>query len=225
MTTMTAAPTVSRNRGFGPAAPWGKRRSRSFINADLLDARIGRVLADWEDTKPVDKPSVEEAQTVHVVREYPHTAVDAVEFIRDVLGVTQDAVLAAVSIAERTYFGWKSRPGTRPRVSTQGKLWLMVEALHGLEPLRPSLAAWFQATPEAQRAFAAGDVSRFQLLELQDSTFDRPDLVPDARLFGDRTDPAGADSGDSEPFVLAKPTHRVRTTPKAVVPPRGASIE
>lgn len=226
MAVMTVAPTVGRRTNRGTPAQWRKRRSRSYINRDFLDPRIGDVLEVWEGP-PATADAVPQLRIVAapMVREYPQTAVDAVEFIRDLLDVSQDAVLASVGIQERTYFGWKSNRASRPRVSSLGKLWLMVEALFGLEPHRPNLAAWFHSTPEAQRAFASGDVSRLQLLELQAAAVGRPELLPDVRLFGDPGDPTAVGESVVESVRPARPAVRKRTTPTSKVPPRPVPSE
>lgn len=222
MTTMTVSPSSALPSSFGFVAALFKHRSSSRINYDVLNPRVRNVLTDWDasEASAVRSKKIKETSS----RKYPETSVDAVEFIRDALGVSQDAVLQSVGIAERTFFGWKSRPDTRPRVGTQGRLWLTVEALYGLESHHLNLAAWFHATPEAQDAFYNGDVGKFQLLELRSAPRPAADLVPEALFFGDFTDPTVSDNV-SETHPIPRPTLRARVTPRVALPLRGTFSE
>lgn len=59
--------------------------------------------------------------------------VEAFERIRAELGLTQREMFSATGIKKRTYHSWKRKPlGTRPRVSSQGRFWRLVDAVEDL---------------------------------------------------------------------------------------------
>jgi hypothetical protein len=96
---------------------------------------------------------------------YPTSAVDAVDFIRDLLMISRTAVLEALSISEKSFHNWV-RYGHRPRPSSIGSLWPMTEALFRLAEGHPNLAAWFHSDQVAQEAFQDADVNALALAEL-----------------------------------------------------------
>jgi len=81
------------------------RRSRTELSPFLMRPEIIGVLRRWDDVPPISEADL---------HEFPEDSVEAVAFIASKLGVTQDEVLNATGIKERTYFGWRSS-GHRPR--------------------------------------------------------------------------------------------------------------
>ena len=162
MSVMVQSVSSSQTGFIGTFPEFYKRASRTSLNIGPITDRIRDVLAESDhmdlevllEVRPTGRPPL-----------YPIDEVAAVEFIRDALRVTQDQVLAAVGVAERTYFGWKQH-GRRARMSSTGGLWPAVEVLFYLADAHPNLAGWFQDTAEAQALFTAGDFKGLADLEL-----------------------------------------------------------
>jgi hypothetical protein len=58
---------------------------------------------------------------------------EAFEHVRAELGLTQKEMFSATGIKKRTYHSWKRKPlGSRPRVSSQGRFWRLVDAVEDL---------------------------------------------------------------------------------------------
>lgn len=171
-----------------------KRAASSTVNIDLIAGEIHDVLVAWEEmtASPVHSPATLHSGSgtpkTEVRLRYPSTPVEAVEYVRGLLGVSQDAVLAAVGVAQRTFFGWKKTPSSRPRAASLGRLWLMVEALTHLQGSHPNLAAWIHSNPDAYRAFEAGQVNRLVQLEMEWVVRHEPAHTPHAPRFGDLGD-------------------------------------
>ena len=153
----------SSQTGFiGTFPPFYERASRTSLNVGPITDRIREVLAESDymdleellEIRPVGRPPL-----------YPVDEVAGVKFLRDALRVTQDQVLAAVGVAERTFFGWKQH-GRRPRMSSTGSLWPAVEVVFYLAEAHPNLAGWFQDSGDAQALFASGDFKGLAHLEL-----------------------------------------------------------
>ncbi len=175
-----------------------RRVNTSTVNVDLVAQEIREVLTAWEEmtaspahsSTSLDRNSG--APGAEPRLRYPSTPVAAVEYVRDLLGVSQDTVLAAAGVAERTFFGWKKTPNSRPRVASLGRLWLMVEALTQLQGSHPNLAAWIHSNPDAWRAFEAGQVNRLVQLEVEWVVGNEPAHTPHAPRFGDPGDSLAA---------------------------------
>lgn len=138
------------------------RSARSTINVAAISDQIREVLADWDE---IDLDAVLAEAPTGRPESYPVDEIGAVEFLRDLLRISQDRVLQAVGIAERTFFGWKQH-GRRPRTSSTGLLWAAVEALYYLQESHPNLAGWFNDNIRAQELFAAGQFDKLVALEL-----------------------------------------------------------
>lgn len=152
---LTRASTFFPSRDI-PA--WDDRvpqRSATGLSRIVMSGEISEVLDEWGPAteKPFDE-----------VSEFPTDAVTAVGMISSRLNIAQDEVLRAVGVAERTFFGWRS--GHRPRSTSQGRLWPMVQVVGRLSNTHPNLAAWFHSNEAARAAFAAGDVNALVLAEL-----------------------------------------------------------
>lgn len=126
-----------------------RRASKTCLNVEAVTEQIRAVLAESDEMK-LDTPRDSR------VAEYPADEVEAVKFIRQLLRVSQDDVLAAVGVAPRTFHGWRQR-GHRPRKASTGALWEATESLFFLKNAHPNLAGWFHASEEARARFAAGD--------------------------------------------------------------------
>lgn len=247
---------------MGTFPPKMHRAATSTINIDVISERIRTVLRAWDkfstsapsraDAASVSFVLIDDsgvapvAETVAVepvpvqaapVRAYPQTAVEAVEYLADLLQVTQDAVLRGTQVNERTYYGWKSRPDAKPRAASLGRLWPTVEALTYLAGAHPNLAAWFHSTPAAQEAFDGGDLNRLLQLEVEWVSAIVATLglrnatsaaVP-APAFGDigdrLDDPADHDdmplSGDAESAAMTSRTNKLSRT---ALPPAQDSV-
>ena len=147
------------------------RRSRTELSPFLMRPEIIGVLRRWDDVPPISEADL---------HEFPEDSVEAVAFIASRLGDTQDEVLNATGIKERTYFGWRSS-GHRPRASSQGQLWPMVQVVGRLSNVHSHLQAWFQSSQAARDAFTAGDTNSLIMAEmdwaLRNLTIDKP-FVP-----------------------------------------------
>jgi hypothetical protein len=155
---------------------------------------------------------------------YPMSPVEAVEFVRDILQVSQDSVLSAVGVKARTFFGWRTRTDSRPRSSSLGVLWAMADALYYLQNSHPNLASWYHANPAAQEAFAAGRVNRLVQLEHEWAAANRrPVYAPRAPYFGDPGDPDAASLSDAtgtgaDEMVPLAPRARSRRRARVTLP-------
>lgn len=139
-----------------------RRVSKTSINVEPITEQIRTVLIEFDELK------LEDLFDVHVVERsvgYPADEIEAVEFIRGLLRITQDDVLAAVGIAPRTFHGWRRR-GHRPRKSSTGALWSATEVFFYLKEAHPNLAAWFHDSSEARELFATGDFTGLADIEL-----------------------------------------------------------
>lgn len=170
MTVTVHSSTTSPFDFLGTFPPVFRRASESKFNAYLIDEKIRTVLGEWDFyASAADTLSVSEIATITPLAEttspYPTDPVEAIRYIGSVLQISQDQVLDAVGIKERTYFGWKTQL-RRPRPSSLGHLWSVVEALQYLRQSHPNLAAWFHASPQAQEFFAVGNIDGLVHLEL-----------------------------------------------------------
>ncbi len=95
---------------------------------------------------------------------YPEDAVQAIEYIKNTLGVSQLLALKAASIPERTFEGWKQE-GRRPRISSLQYLWPLVNVVRSLAASHLNLAAWVASDEEAQRCLGSGDLNGFVIAE------------------------------------------------------------
>ena len=100
--------------------------------------------------------------------EPPADAVEAVAYLARLLNISQDRVLAAVGIAPRTYFGWKTE-NRRPRTNSMGAIWSMVQVLSSIDAVRGDLAAWFHSSAAVSERFDAGDANGIALLDAERS--------------------------------------------------------
>ena len=227
MTAMLASATTDP---FGIAGTFPvrvRRTASSTVDVGLLGDTIRRVLESWEQFKaaPVNRYAAVPAQHM-AERPYPETPLEAVNYLRDLLQVSRDAVLAAVGIAERTFYGWQQNPDARPRAASTGSLWNTLETLHRLDKAHPNLAAWYHANSDAQDAFLAGQMNRLLQVELEWISTNAADLglrnttatavVP--APFGDDgdEDPATGTGGHAEASgirpELTSQSHRLRRT-------------
>ncbi|MGE4115867.1 MAG: hypothetical protein AB7G36_16975 [Candidatus Nanopelagicales bacterium] len=160
-------PAVQATSVQGPAAELLDRLSRrtsiTNVHLDAITPEVGAVISTWDAAAGSENSTVLDMafarQTI-----YPSDPVDAVKFLEDVLGETQESVLAAVGVAYRTFHGWQGQ-GRRPRTTSLAQLWPMVQAVALMKDARPGFTAWFRSTPEAQAAFRAGDLPAFVLIE------------------------------------------------------------
>lgn len=164
MSVMVRSASISETGIFGmrPFPKLNRRASKTSINVAPITEQIRTVLVEFDELKMED---LVESHPVERPVGYPTDEVEAVEFIRGLLRVTQDDVLAAVGIASRTFHGWRQR-GHRPRKSSTGSLWSATEVLFYLKDAHPNLAGWFHDSIEARERFAAGDFIGLADLEL-----------------------------------------------------------
>ena len=164
MSVMVRSASVSETGlfGFGTFPKLNRRASKTSINVEPVTEQIRMVLMEFDEFK------LEDLFDTHVVERpagYPADEVEAVEFIRGLLRINQDDVLAAVGIAPRTFHGWRQR-GHRPRKSSTGALWSATEVLFYLKDAHPNLAGWFHDSAEARELFATGNFTGLADLEL-----------------------------------------------------------
>lgn len=96
---------------------------------------------------------------------------EAFDQVRAVLGLSQKEMFSASGIKKRTYHSWKRKlPGSRPRVSSQGRFWRLADALDDLRDAvdRP-LDQWIRGDQRRLDALLDG---RFD--ELIDLAVNRP---------------------------------------------------
>ena len=202
----TTDPWGIRDQMFVPAF---SRTAPSTMNFHIVDQRIADVLGEWAGVD-ADEPN----DIAATEADYPQSPVEAVRFLTQVLQISQDQVLSAVNVAERSFFQWAAGTVTRPRAASLGRLWPMVEAIAPLRAAHPSLAAWLHANPSAREAFAAGRINDLLRIEFDWATANtrRPATRP-VGSFGDPADNAyEADTDDVEPddLLVAKPSIRRR---------------
>lgn len=208
MSVMMSSPTVDP---FGISSTFPEKVRRlapSTVNTDLLDATIQSVLSSWEQWCDAPLGRFAYVPAVHLDdRPYPQLPHEAFEYIRDVLHLNNGQVSAAIDVQERTYYNWLGKPKTKPRTSSLGRLWPMVDALFHLQVVHPNIAGWFHSTPAAQEAFHAGDLNRFLQLELEYTSAHSDSLtttsIP-APYFGDPGDLVINDSIDNETVSKSK---------------------
>lgn len=203
---------------------WVRRVAPSTVNVNLLDDTIQAVLSSWEQLRDAPLGRWSDVPAVNVIgRPYPETPETAIDYLRDVLQVARADVFAAVDVHERTFHNWQKKPNTRPRASSLGRLWSVVDALFHLQAAHPNIAAWYHATPAAQEAFKAGDVNRLLQLELEYANENSVSLtatrIP-APYFGDlgdlRDDPETDDP--TRPAKADGPRVRTGTRRRAKLP-------
>jgi hypothetical protein len=135
--------------------PLGRRVPSTSLSAESVPIEVVEIIRGWDPRSLVESvPPV-----------YPTSAVDAVDFIRDLLMISRSAVLDALRISEKSFHNW-ARYGHRPRPSSTGALWPMTEALYRLANGHPNLGSWFQSDQAAQEAFHVADVNALALAEL-----------------------------------------------------------
>lgn len=131
--------------------------SRTQVMPGGLAAEITEALKSWGSelaATPVDADT----------STFPRDEVEAVDYLIEVLGISQKEALAAVRVPKRTYFGWRS--GRKPRGKAKAQVWAMVRVVVGLQAAHPHLRGWIHSTPRAMRALAAGDASALALADL-----------------------------------------------------------
>ena len=223
MSIMMSSPTADP---FGISSTFPEKVRRiapSTLNLKLLDATIQAVLSSWDQL--LDAPfgrRVGVANTPTGGQRYPDTPVEAFDYVCDVLQVNRTDVYDAVGVQERTYYNWQTKPDTRPRATSLGRLWPMVEALFRLQAVHPNIAGWYHTTPAAQAAFKAGDINRLLQLELEYSNAYSVSLtatrIP-APHFGDPGDLVhDADTIDQTPSKAKAPRVRPGARHRAKVP-------
>lgn len=130
---------------------------------DLTHRAYVSTQVDWKAV-PEDVHRAFEAWSVggqaHVIDEPTplESPVAAVEFVAQQLQISQDRVLKAAGIAERTFYGWKTE-ARRPRVSSLGSLWALVQVVERLGDGGRTVSRLFQTSARAQQAFDRGDAN------------------------------------------------------------------
>lgn len=135
--------------------PLGQGVPSTSLSAESVPIEVVEIIRGWDPKSLV--------QTVTHV--YPTTAVEAVNFIRDLLMISRTEVLRALSISEKSFHNWANF-GHRPRSTSTGVLWPMTEALYRLANGHHNLGGWFHSDVAAQEAFQAADVNALALAEL-----------------------------------------------------------
>jgi len=154
--------------------------SRTQVMPDGLAAEIAEALRSWGSELAAAPVASDESP-------FPRDEVEAIDYLIEVLGISQKQALAAVRVPKRTYFGWRS--GREPRGKAKAQVWEMVRVVAGLQAAHPSLRAWIHSTPRAMRALTAGDASGLALTDLDlaaaGENVERPPVPPasDTRAF------------------------------------------
>ena len=216
MSVMMSSPTVDP---FGIMSTFPEKVRRvapSTVNLELLDDTINAVLTSWEQLRDAPLGHWADVPAVHVIgRPYPENPEQAIDYLRDVLQVNRGDVFTAVDVPERTFHNWQKKPSTRPRPSSLGRLWPMVDALFHLQAAHPNIAGWYHSTPAAQDAFKAGNINRLLQLELEYVNAHAVSLTASripAPYFGDPGDDLNeTDAHDVDTPAKAR-APRVRTT-------------
>ena len=85
------------------------------------------------------------------------TAVDAVYKIVGLLGLPLRDVLTAAGVARRTFYSWRGR-NVAPRLSSQGRLWSLLQVAVDLKDLiGDDLPQWIAADSNRRRTLRAGN--------------------------------------------------------------------
>ncbi len=188
---------------FGVADRFAKlfrRFSQTSVNVDVVSQDVGRVITGWDDLV-LEAPSGAAMDD----SSFPNEPVDAVDHIARLLRLPHERVIAAVQIAPRTYYGWKTE-GRRARPQSLGRLWPMTEAIHFMARAHPNLAAWFNVNTQAQILFDAGDVDGLVQLELDWALRTYPRRTPVAPEFGDTGLPV-EDAEDAGEYAAGAERH------------------
>src|SRR5438067_8974759 len=79
------------------------RFSQTSVNVDVVSRDVGMLITQWDGLllETASAAAVEDAP-------FPNEPVDAVDHIAQVLRLPHERVIAAVQIAPRTYYGWKT---------------------------------------------------------------------------------------------------------------------
>lgn len=157
-------------------------RSWTLLTAVGIPEEVSATLDSWGST--IVMPHVS-------VPSFPRNEVEAVEFIVDALELSQVAVLKALRIPKRTFFGWKGK-GHRPRQPVKDRVWTMTNAVAGLAATHDNLAAWFHANDKAQQAFKSGDPAALALVDFQWASLNQQVQVPPVISF---------DAAESVPYA------------------------
>ncbi len=82
----------------------------------------------------------------------------AFDHIRTELGLTQKEMFTATGIKHRTYHSWKRKsPDSRPRVSSQGRFWRLVDTLEDLpDAVGRPVDQWIRGTRDGWMRFSMG---------------------------------------------------------------------
>lgn len=130
---MTTQTHVATSDPFGIVSTFPARFHRaatSTINIDVISERIGLVLRAWDKfAAPVIDPAAQQVTEqaaagvvdAPVVRPYPQSTVEAVEYLVDLLQISHDAVLRGTrSASARSMAGRRTRPQSRGKPVSVG---------------------------------------------------------------------------------------------------------
>lgn len=122
-----------------------------------IDPVIREVLEEWQHgLSTVAVPSVASETATRSSLDESADALSAVLWVSEVIGVPPSVVAISVGIKERTFYDWKAK-GRRPRLATQGQLWLLVQLVEDLASVHPDVSRWFKADPTLAEALRFGD--------------------------------------------------------------------
>ncbi|WP_445402276.1 hypothetical protein ACSMX9_12080 [Streptomyces sp. LE64] len=123
-----------------------------------MDRLIGQTLA-W--ISPILGQVLLEGETEDESKEADssgsETAVEAIHEVKKMLGLPLRDVLTAAGVAHRTFYSWRGSK-VSPRLSSQGRLWALVQASADLrEIMGEELPRWVAADPDRRQSLLAGD--------------------------------------------------------------------
>lgn len=150
-----------------PARPHtGELPDRPIPYAQLTRAEHTRVLLTAIDNAVILETILRFDSVLSEYTSHPHQlpptppdgdAVAAVAYIARVLDVPERDVIDGAGLAERTFYDWKSR-GRKPRLSSLGQLWKIVQITEDLVAELPDPARWIKAEPHRRELLRSGNI-------------------------------------------------------------------
>jgi hypothetical protein len=172
-----------------------------------IDPVIREVLDEWQHgLSAVAVPSI--ATDVDSLSQIDSTtdALSAVLWVSQTLGLPPSAIAISAGIKERTFYDWKAK-SRRPRLATQGQLWLLVQLVDDLTASHSDVSRWFKSDPTLQAALRAGDFEYIATYDVNARLSRRSaDIVADSGSIG--ADPEMSKLDERRPTIRSRSSHR-----------------
>lgn len=149
MTTMTLPLPSTGSATRTVATPQGRSETHTAIRYESVASRlVSQHLASFDLV--FDTPVLVMVHVDHDVDTDESdsdigaaSAISTVQQLSDQLGLPVENILRAAGIRKRTFHHWKQKPATTPRLSSQGDLWSLAQAVEVLvDRLGENLPMW-----------------------------------------------------------------------------------